>query len=85
MLSNPKDRAKLLDGIKEMSNSMTRVDAEKDFQKDVIARLADELDLEKKHIRKLARIYHKQNFNTVQQEQEELVELYELITGSSDE
>jgi len=80
MLSNPADRQKLLDAIKEMSNSMTRVDAEKDFQKEAIDKVNDELGLEKKHVRKLASIYHKQNFSTVQQEQEELQELYELIT-----
>ena len=83
MLSNPADREKLLNAIKEISNSMTRVDAEKDFQKDVIDKIADELDLEKKHVRKLAGIYHRQNFTTVQQEQEELQELYEAMTARS--
>ena len=80
MLSNPADREKLFDAIKEMSNSMTRVDAEKDYQKDVIDKITDELDLDKKYIRSLARIYHKQNFTTVQQEQEDLVTLYEEMT-----
>ena len=81
MLSNPKDRDSLLNGIKEMSNSMTRVDAEKDFQKDVIEKLADELSIDKKYIRKLASIYHKQNFTVVQSEMEEVQELYEAITA----
>lgn len=83
MLSSPADREKLLSAIKEMSNSMTRVDAEKDFQKDVIDKVNDELGLEKKYVRKLAGIYHRQNFTTVQQEQEELQELYEAITTGS--
>jgi predicted translin family RNA/ssDNA-binding protein len=83
MLSNPKDREALLNGIKEMSNSMTRVDAEKDFQKDVIDKLNDELDLDKKYIRKLAAIYHKQNYTTVQQEYDEVQALYEAITSSN--
>ena len=81
MLSNPADREKLLASIKEMSNSMTRVDAEKDFQKDIIDKVNDDLGLEKKYVRKLAAIYHRQNFTTVQQEQEELQELYEAITA----
>jgi hypothetical protein len=83
MLSNPADREKLLASIKEMSNSMTRVDAEQDFQKDVIDKVNDDLGLEKKYVRKLASIYHRQNFTTVQQEQEELVELYEAITAKA--
>lgn len=83
MLSSPEDRKKLLNAIKEIDNSMTRVAAERDFQKDAISAVADELDLEKKYVRKLASIYHKQNFSQVQQEQEEVETLYELITGSS--
>lgn len=79
MLSNPKDREKLLNAIKEISNSMTRCDAEKDFQKDAIDKVADEVSIDKKHVRKLASMYHKQNYTTVQQEYDELQELYEAI------
>lgn len=85
MLSNPEDRKKLLNAIKEIDNSMTRVAAERDFQKDAITTVADDLDLEKKYVRKLASIYHKQNFAQVQADQEEVETLYELITGSNDE
>lgn len=83
MLSNPQDRKKLLNAIKEIDNSMTRVSAEKDFQKDAINTIADELELEKKYVRKLASIYHKQNFSQFQQDQEEIETLYELITESN--
>lgn len=83
MLSNPEDRKKLLNAIKEIDNSMTRVAAERDFQKDAINTVADELDLEKKYVRKLASIYHKQNLSQVQQETEEVFELYDLIMGSN--
>jgi len=83
MLSNPEDRKKLLNAIKEIDNSMTRVAAERDFQKDAINNVADELELEKKYVRKLASIYHKQNLSQVQQETEEVFELYDLIMGSN--
>ena len=82
MLSNPKDRERLLNAIKEIDNSLTRVSAERDFQKDAINSVADELDLEKKYVRKLASIYHKQNLSQVQQETEEVFELYDLIMGT---
>jgi cyanate lyase len=85
MLSSPEDRKRLLSAIKEIDNSMTRVAAERDFQKDAINAVADELDLEKKYVRKLASIYHKQNLTEVQQETEEVAELYEMITGSSND
>lgn len=82
MLSNPEDRKRLLNAIKEIDGSMTRISAERDFQKDAINGVAEELELEKKYVRKLASIYNKQNLSQVQQESEEVFELYELITGS---
>jgi hypothetical protein len=85
MLSNPEDRKRLLGAIKEIDNSMTRVAAERDFQKDAVNTVADELDLEKKYVRKLASIYHKQNLSQVQQETEEVFELYDLIIGTNDD
>lgn len=80
MLSNPEDRKKLYSAIKEVDGSMTRVAAERDFQKEAIDKVAEELELEKKYVRKLATIYHKQNLNQVKQEQEEVEALYELMT-----
>jgi hypothetical protein len=85
MLSSPEDRKTLLNAIKELSNSMTRVESERDFQKDAITDCAERLDLEKKYVRKLASIYHKQNFAEVQADQEEVEALYSLITESNNE
>lgn len=83
MLSNPADRKKLFDAIVEISNSMTRVDAEKDYQKDAIDTISSELNIEKKYVRKVANVYHKQNFNVMKVENEEVQELYELITNNA--
>jgi hypothetical protein len=79
MLSNPADKDKLINGVKELSNSMTRVDAEKDFQKEAISTLADELGIKKPYISKIAAVYHKQNFAKMQAEHEELEDLYESL------
>ena len=81
MLSNPADQKKLADAVKEMSNSMTRVDAEKDLQKNIVDTIHDELGLEKKYVKKVAQLWHKQNFAQMQTEQEEIEGLYELISG----
>lgn len=81
MLSSPADKDKLLNGVKEISNSLTRVDAERDFQKDAIAKLSDELGIKKQYIAKLSKLYHKQSFSQAQQEYEELEALYEAITA----
>lgn len=81
MLTNPKDKEKLQNAIQELSNSMTRIDAERDFQKDAVDKVADETGVDKKYIKKLASMYHKQTFAQVQTEQEELEDLYESLFG----
>lgn len=82
MLTSPADRKVLLDAVKELSNSMTRVDGERDFQKEAIAEVAGKLNLEKKYVRKLARIYHKNNLTEVKQENEDVETLYFEMTAT---
>ena len=81
MLSNPVDRKKLLDCVKELSDSMLRAEAEKDLQKEAIADMAEELNIPKKYIAKVAAIYHKQNFSQIQSERDDIDALYEAITS----
>ena len=81
MITNPKDKERLQSGIKELSNSMTRVDAERDLQKDIADAVNDDTGIDKKYIKKLASIYHKQTFNAVLTEQEEIQSLYEDLFG----
>jgi hypothetical protein len=85
MISNVTDRKKFLDALQEISNSFTRVEAEKDFIKDVVNNLVEEFELPKKTINKLARIYHKQNFNEETREFQELGILYQEITQTKTE
>lgn len=84
MLSNPTDREKLFKVIQEIDNSMTRVDAERDYQKEAIEAISEELELEKKYVRKVARIYHRQNYSLVQQENDEVGQLYETIVSDAE-
>ena len=81
MLSNPADRKKLLDCVKELSDSMLRAEAEKSLQKEAISDIAEELDIPKKYIAKVAAIYHKQNYSQVQTELDDINTLYEAITA----
>lgn len=82
MMNNPEDRKRLVGAMKEISDSMTRVDAEKDFQKEAIDSVSEDLGLEKKYIRKLATIYHKQNMTQFKQENEEVETLYEILVAA---
>lgn len=79
MINNEVDRKKINDALQEASNSMTRIDAEKDLIKTILADLSDTFQLPRKTVNKLARIYHKQNFNQEAQEFEDLETLYEEV------
>lgn len=56
------DEQKVRNAIVEISNSMTRMDAERDLIKEIINKVHEEEFLDKRVIRKMARVYHKQNF-----------------------
>lgn len=63
----------------EISNSMTRVSAEKDLIKEIINDLRDEYEVPPKIARKLAKIYHKRNLAEVRAENADLEETYETV------
>lgn len=81
-ISNPEDKKKIKKALIEISDSMTRIDAEKDLIKDIIQDVADNFNLPKKYISKIARLYHKQNFYKEQQESDELEVLYTTIVDT---
>ena len=81
--SNPKDRKAIYDCMKEISKSMTRIDAERDLIKTAINDICEEQNLSKKTFRRMAKVYHKQNFKQEIQEQEEFEKLYETITNTT--
>lgn len=81
-ISSPADRKKIKDALQEISNSMTRIEAERSLIKETVKAVADDHKLSKKHLNKMARIFHKQNFHVTQQETEELEMLYASIVDS---
>jgi len=81
--SNPKDRKAIFDCMKEISNSMTRIDAERDLIKNAINDICEEQDLNKKTFRRMAKVYHKQNFTQEREEHLEFDALYETITNTT--
>lgn len=78
-ISNPSDRKKIRDALTEISNSMTRIAAERDLIKEVVKDLSDQYQLPKKTINKMARVFHKQNFSEEQQQFNEFETLYEEL------
>jgi len=83
MISSTADKIKIKKMLSEISDSYTRISAERELVKETIEALAEDFDLDKKILRKMAQIFHKQNYSEVESEQEELALLYESVVGSN--
>ncbi|NBO99940.1 MAG: hypothetical protein EBU90_07395 [Proteobacteria bacterium] len=81
--SSPADRKAILDCMKEISGSMTRIDAEREFIREAIKNICDAQNISKKTFRKMAKTYHKQNFNSEVEEHEEFETMYQTITNTT--
>ena len=81
-VTNPADKKKIKDALFEISGSLTRIEAERELIKDIINDLADNFEMNKKTVRKIAKAYHKQNFTQEVADSEEFQELYQSILDS---
>ena len=83
--SSPEDRKSIKNALDEISNSLTRIGAEKDLIKDIlaIAKVEEDQEIPKKYMRKMAKgkIYHQQEFALFQQETDDLETLYETVVS----
>lgn len=77
--SDPTTIKKIQDVCFEISASMTRQEGEKDYIKESIAELSEATDIPKKHLAKIAKLYHKSNKDAVEAEQASTNELYDRI------
>ena len=73
------DKAKVLGCLQEISNSLIRIEAERDLIKEVLQRMQDECELPKKLSRKLAKVYHKRNYEEEVAEQSDFQTVYESV------
>lgn len=74
---NPTEKKAVAAAIQEMSDSMTRIEAERELMKDITDVTHEKYGLEKKHFKKLATIFHKRNLDEVRGEHETIESLYE--------
>lgn len=81
--SSPADRKKIEQAMQEISNSMTRMEAERDLIKEAIKETCDKFELDKKIFRRLAKTYHRRNFSETVAEDEAFETAYETITNQS--
>ena len=77
-LSN-EDKKKLKNVIYALNDSMTRPAAERDLQKEAINEIFDELGIDKKIVRKMAKAYFMANYNNMVEEEKNFQDFYDSI------
>jgi len=78
-ISSPVDRDKIKKMLAEISGSMTRMEAERDLVRETVKDMSKQFNLSVKTLNRMAKVYHKQNYNQEVAEHEEFEELYETI------
>ena len=78
-ISSEADRKKLLDAIQECSNSMIRIGREKDFIKEAVSKVFEDLKFPKRIVNRMIKVYHKQNYDEEVATHEQFEQLYETI------
>lgn len=81
--SDPAARKAIKKCMDELSASMARTEGEREFIKEAINNICDEYEMSKKTFRRLAKVYHKQNFSREVAEHEEFETMYEQLTGET--
>lgn len=76
---NDQEKKRVKKAIMEMNDSLTRMAAERELQKETINTLFDELGLDKKLVRRMAKAYYKANFNEEVDENKNFEQSYDLI------
>jgi hypothetical protein len=82
-ISSIEDRKKIFAAIREISNSMVRIEAERDLIKDIVKDVSDNYQISRKTVNKMAKVYHKQTLSQEVAQHEEFVEMYEEVTSAN--
>ena len=77
--SNPADLKAIKDAVKEASNSLVQIEAEKDQIKSIIDLISEKYELPKSVVRKMINAYHKSSFDKEQTVFEDWSELYQAV------
>jgi hypothetical protein len=73
------ERQKIRDAIREIDAAWTRAEAERDLVKATLTKLNEEIGVDKKVLRKLAKTYHKSSYDTEVEENKMFEEAYEVL------
>ena len=72
-------RKELKEAIVQMNDSMTRIASERDYQKETINTINDKTGVDKKIIRRMAKVYFKANYSQEQEENRNFEEFYDGV------
>lgn len=75
------DKKTINDAIKEASNSLVRIDAERDLIKNIVEDLNTNFKINKKTLSKMIKTYHKQNFQDEVASNDEFETLYQTVVS----
>jgi hypothetical protein len=75
------DKKKIKGAMQEGSNSLVRIDAEKDLIKNIVEDLFEQYKIPKKTLSKMIRVYHKQTFLQEVANNDEFEELYQTVAS----
>jgi hypothetical protein len=86
ILTNPADKKAIREALREVSGSLTRIEGERSLISETIKNVAEKYEIPKKTFRRMAKVYHKQNFNEELENHQEFENLYETVmtTGTPD-
>jgi len=73
------DRKTLRKAVMEMNDSMTRVGAERELQKETTNEVCDKLGIDKKLFRRMSRAYFRANFKDEVQQNTDFEEFYTTV------
>ena len=72
-------KKELKEAIHQMNDSMTRAAAERDYQKETINNISDKTGVDKKIIRRMAKVYFKSNYAEEQEDNRNFEEFYDGV------
>ena len=73
------DKKDILGVLTEISNSMLRIKSEREYIKEAIDAATEKYDMNKRILRKMAKVYHNNSFTDEVTEMEEFQALYESV------
>jgi len=82
---NPAQKDKLKKGIQEITNSLIRMDGERENIKEIAAAIEKETGIKKAILNKVAKAHHSHKFTEMQMDNERFEFVYESLMKKSDD